>query len=198
MSLSISKLENVRTRANKTTARCPACAEAGGDRTGDHLVIQANGRFGCVVYPGDSAEVIEHRKRIFALCGDRSLKPLAVHPPVLGRLNQSQSAERPLKTGLLGRLGRAFESRFERERTQGENASADLHYRSDFEKGVLSVLSDPTPTPHRPLSKHERAVVIEWCGTDNHPFILEARNLFNATIVEIVPTAAFSPAKRRG
>jgi hypothetical protein len=56
----------------------------------------------------------------------------------------------------------------------------------------------PTPTPQRPLSEHERAVLIEWCGTDNHPFILEARDLFNATIVEIVRTADFSPVKRRG
>lgn len=61
-----------------------------------------------------------------------------------------------------------------------------------------SVRDTPTATPHRPLSEHERAVLIEWCGTDNHPLILEARELFNATIVEIVRTADFSAVKRRG
>ena len=113
MSLDISKLENVRKRGEKITARCPACAEVGHDQKGEHLVINADGRFGCVVYPGDSADAKEHRKRIFALCGDREIKPLAVHPAGLGRLGrvpESHSAVRPLKTGLLGRLGRLFQT----------------------------------------------------------------------------------------
>ena len=88
MSLDISKLENVRKRGGKVIARCPACAEAGHDQKGEHLVINADGRFGCVVYPGDSADAKEHRKRIFALCGDREIKPLAVHPSGLGRLGR--------------------------------------------------------------------------------------------------------------
>ena len=65
-------------RGGKIIARCPACAEAGHDQKGEHLVINADGRFGCVVYPGDSADAKEHRKRIFALCGDREIKPLVV------------------------------------------------------------------------------------------------------------------------
>jgi hypothetical protein len=86
MSLDISKLENVRVRGNKVTARCPACEEVGHDQKGEHLVINANGAFGCVVYPGNSADAKAHRKRMFALCGDREIKPLAVHPSTLGRL----------------------------------------------------------------------------------------------------------------
>jgi hypothetical protein len=206
MSLNISKLENVCTRVNKTTARCPACAEAGSDRTGDHLVIQADGRFGCVVCSGDSAEAIEHRKRIFALCGDREIKPLTIHRPKdtaglgrLGQVNPGQSAAPSLKTDLLGRLGRAFQSHLEPEgeSKQDDTHNTDPNHPNDSEKGVLGVLSGPTPTPHRPLSEHERAVLIEWCGTDNHLFILEARDLFNATIIEIVRTAALSPVKRQ-
>ena len=46
----------------------------------------------------------------------------------------------------------------------------------------------PTVTPHRPLSERERELLVRWCGTDNHPLIIDAINLFNATIVEIVPT----------
>ena len=107
MSLDISKLKNVRKHGGKVIGRCPACAEVGHDQKGEHLVINASGSFGCVVYPGDSAEAKEHRKRIFAFCGDREVKPLIVRSPSVGRLgrvNQSQSAGQPLKTGLLGRL----------------------------------------------------------------------------------------------
>ena len=80
MSLEIAKLENVRTRGDKKTARCPACAKAGHDQKGEHLVINEDGSFGCVVYPGDSPDARAHRKRIFALCGNRETKPLVVRP----------------------------------------------------------------------------------------------------------------------
>src|SRR5688572_12334123 len=66
MSLDQSKLEKVRRFGNGSVqARCPACAEAGNDRTGNHLRIYPDGRFGCCVNPGDR----QHRKRIFALAG---------------------------------------------------------------------------------------------------------------------------------
>jgi hypothetical protein len=190
MSLDISKLENVRTHGGKVIARCPACAEAGHDQKGEHLVINARGPFGCVVYSGDSADAKEHRKRIFALCGDREIKPLVVRPSGLGRLgrvNRSQLAETPLKTGLLGRLGRVFETHLEPERgpAQDENHNADERQLNECEKGVLAVPSDPTATPQRPLSERERDLLIRWCGTDDDAIALEARTLFNATIVGI-------------
>ena len=65
--LDVSRLENVRHSGAKTTAKCPACAEAGGDTKGEHLFIDAGGRFGCVMYPG--TEGATHRQRIFALVG---------------------------------------------------------------------------------------------------------------------------------
>jgi hypothetical protein len=190
MSLDTSKLENVRKRGGKVIARCPACAEAGHDQKGEHLVINARGPFGCVVYPGGSADAKEHRKRIFALCGDREIKPLAVHPSVLGRSRQaveSRSAVAALKTGLLGRLGRVFETHLKPERgpTQDENHNANERQLNECEKGVLAVLSDPTATPQPPLSGRERALLIRWCGTDYDPIVLEARTLFNGTIVGI-------------
>ena len=68
MSLLLDKLENLKgTPDRKMTARCPACAEGGGDTKGDHLVIFPDGRFGCAANHGDA----EHRKEIFALAGDR-------------------------------------------------------------------------------------------------------------------------------
>lgn len=66
-SLDEAKLEKVRTVGGKTIARCPACAESGGDAKGDHLFIGADGRFGCIKFPGIEGTV--HRKRIFALAG---------------------------------------------------------------------------------------------------------------------------------
>lgn len=69
MSLDLSKLEKVRELARGIMqARCPACAEGGHDRNGEHLRIYPDGRFGCCVSPKDKA----HRKHIFALVGDKT------------------------------------------------------------------------------------------------------------------------------
>jgi hypothetical protein len=182
----------VRKRGDKTTARCPACAESGNDKKGEHLVIYPRGSFACVLYPGDSADANEHRKRIFALCGNREIKPLTVRPAVLGRLGRvnehHSAAETPLKTGLLGRLGRGFESHLEPGRgpaQQRKNHNVNEHERNDCEKGVLGVLSEPTsaPTPSRPLTETEHALLVRWCGADYHPLIIDAINLFDARIV---------------
>jgi hypothetical protein len=115
MSLDVSRLKNVRMHRDKTIAGCPACAEAGHDQKGEHLLINRNGSFACVVYAGDSADAKAHRKRIFTLCGIREIAPLVVRPVpgVLGRLGrvaENHSAGAPMKTGLLGRLGRMFQT----------------------------------------------------------------------------------------
>lgn len=64
MSLDVSKLQNVRCVGGNITARCPACAERGGDKNDEnHLIIYPDGAFGCVAHQKDK----EHRKRIWAL-----------------------------------------------------------------------------------------------------------------------------------
>ena len=73
MGLDSSKLENIKKRGSITIARCPACAENGGDNKGDHLFINNEGRFGCVLYPRE--EGISHRKRIFELVGLKTERP---------------------------------------------------------------------------------------------------------------------------
>lgn len=99
MSLCISKLDKVRRLANgEIEARCPACAESGHDRTGEHLWIKPDGRFGCCANPKDS----DHRKRIFALAGDSSPKTIRVKPAAV------KVATAPTVAGVLGRLGRVF------------------------------------------------------------------------------------------
>jgi hypothetical protein len=71
MPLDISKLKNITVLNGKTTAQCPACAADGDDRKGNHLVIFPDGRFGCVVFPGNK----EHRWQIARLAGSSSHKP---------------------------------------------------------------------------------------------------------------------------
>ena len=99
MSLVLSKLEKVRHLANGSVeARCPACAEGGHDRKGEHLLIKPDGRFGCCANPKDR----EHRKRIFALVGDASPRSIKV------RVAAVKVAAPAVMAGVLGRLGRVF------------------------------------------------------------------------------------------
>jgi len=94
MSLDTAKLEKVREMANGVMqARCPACAEGGHDRAGEHLRIYPDGRFGCCIHPKDG----QHRKQIFALAGDRKPGTLTL------RLNNAPatSAARSVKADLI-------------------------------------------------------------------------------------------------
>ncbi len=97
MSLNLNKLEKVRDWADGKQARCPACAEAGQDGKGEHLRIYADGRFGCCVHPRDS----EHRKRIYALVGERSSRRGIV-------VRVASKTIGSVQNGILGRLGRVF------------------------------------------------------------------------------------------
>jgi len=68
MPLNLANLAKVKRQSNGwITARCPSCAAAGHDRNGNHLFVMPDGRFGCVVYPGDEGR--EHRKQIWAMAG---------------------------------------------------------------------------------------------------------------------------------
>lgn len=91
MPLDIERLENVRRFGEIVRAACPACREQGRDRTGEHLIVYSDGKFGCAVCPADD----EHRRRIFALTGlraDRATtapawpkasRPVPIAPPPL-------------------------------------------------------------------------------------------------------------------
>jgi hypothetical protein len=78
MGLNAEKLENVRQRGGKTTAACPACRESGADRSGEHLVILAGGKWGCIANTGDAGK--EHRRRIAELVGDDQRQPAPYRP----------------------------------------------------------------------------------------------------------------------
>jgi hypothetical protein len=98
MSLNLQKLEKARKLAGGVVqARCPACAEGGNDRTGEHLRVYPDGKFGCCVHPKDR----DHRKRIFALAGVRERQDIRVKvaTPQVAKIIQPE---------VLGRLGRVF------------------------------------------------------------------------------------------
>jgi hypothetical protein len=100
MSLDCTKLEKVVELADGAKrARCPACAESGQDRKGEHLRIYPDGKFGCCVHAGDR----DHRKRIFALAGIRERQAIRVKVA-------APKAPAVLQSGVLGRLGRVFGS----------------------------------------------------------------------------------------
>ena len=194
MSLDTSKLKNVCVRSDKTTAGCPACVEAGHDQKGEHLVINADGSFGCVVYPGDSAEAKAHRKRIFALCGDREIKPLVVRRSDLGRLgrvNQSHSAGEPLKTGLLGRLGRVFRTHLEADQIHGDREDRKAKKLNDCERGVPSVPNVSAVEPHKPHTERERAHKWRLLSSLRLPFVM----VFSEALGEMIFFCENEPTK---
>lgn len=98
MGLDRKKLQKAVDLANGLVrARCPACAESGGDSKGEHLRVYPDGRFGCCVCPGDR----EHRRRIFALAGEH------VRPGIKVR-TAAVKVGGTVRAGILGRLGRLF------------------------------------------------------------------------------------------
>ena len=102
MSLDVSKLEKVRQLADGSVqARCPACAEGGSDRHGNHLRIYPDGRFGCCVYPKDC----EHRKRIWALAGVHEPKPFTVRVKTQPAMGAARSVKAALSSFGVGTLG---------------------------------------------------------------------------------------------
>jgi hypothetical protein len=188
MSLDISKLQNVRTRPSKTTARCPACAASGADTKGEHLVITPQGRFGCVIYPGNGPDAKQHRRRIFALCGDREMKPLLVlsaKDPLFsgrsGRPFRSYPQRAPIKAGILGRLGRAFGSHAQRQSTI-ERTGFSVSEQNCIKRGVLAV-PESQLRRNRPLTEREVSI-LRRAGAESDPIIITALNLFNGMILD--------------
>lgn len=103
MSLNIDKLENVKQLGNLTVARCPACAQDGHDKKGEHLSIDQNGRFGCVVYPGESGRT--HRKKIYELTGQKQNRITITVK--LAYVRADRKVDEIIENDILGQLGRA-------------------------------------------------------------------------------------------
>ena len=154
MSLCISKLQNVRHLANGAVeARCPACAENGHDRTGEHLWIKPDGRFGCCANPKDG----DHRKRIFALVGDSAPKAIRVKPAAV------KVATAPTLAGILGRLGRVFGSANETADASRTPRTAELKSNENEQPEQLETrtLRTPLNTSARERENSERETYVQ-------------------------------------
>jgi hypothetical protein len=126
MSLDVARLEKVRELAGGLVqARCPACAEDGHDRTGEHLRIYPDGRFGCCVHPKDG----EHRKRIWALAGVRKPAEICLRVKTPPPLPSTQSVKAAL-TGNSVRTARTGKTDSETSVPSVPNLPAD-----DFRTG---------------------------------------------------------------
>ena len=149
MSLDRRKLQKLRELGNGSCqAQCPACAEAGQDRKGEHLRISPEGKFGCCVFPGDR----EHRRRIFTLAGDHGPKAIKV------RVAAAKTAA-SVQLDLLGRLGRVFSSSTERQDTTAMNIGTLgtgtylIRVREEIEKDQICVrklIDNREPVPSVP------------------------------------------------
>lgn len=85
MKIDITKLKHrkhgIRDGKKITIARCPACEEEGHDGKGEHLIVFADGRFGCVVNPVEDEDSHEHRKRVLELVGIPGTHPFGGDSP---------------------------------------------------------------------------------------------------------------------
>ncbi len=136
MGLNVKKLENVEYHGSRTIARCPACAEQGHDNKGEHLSIDEQGRFSCVVYPGNTGT--GHRKRIFALVGvndgnGKSYSKAQNKMIKVKKVNRNHGTV--IKANVLGRLGRVNQTL----KKQNENDIKEHIYNKNNEKRVPSV-----------------------------------------------------------
>lgn len=94
--LNLKKLNKVVQKDGKIVAQCPACAAAGADSTGNHLVVYPNGAYRCVASLDDA----EHSNLIFKLVGQRG--GAVSHQLTIRRLEIGESEEL-MKVGHLGR-----------------------------------------------------------------------------------------------
>ncbi len=102
MGLDTSKLQKLKLQGNAMIARCPACAQEGRDNKGNHLFIAADGRFGCVMHPGDQGR--SHRQKIFELVGKKdhiSAAKIVIKPSKKTTVN----APEVIESNIFGTLG---------------------------------------------------------------------------------------------
>ena len=141
MSLDISKLVRAKRRRGAKVARCPACAEQGHDRSGEHLFVTESGASICVVYPGYEGHT--HRQRIFELAG---LKEKPCHARTAKKpIDCSQDGFKIIKKDILGHLGHlnSTSARSGKELITDKDVNKDV--RKDMKITVPTVPTKVTP-----------------------------------------------------
>jgi|TARA_B100002003_G_scaffold220220_1_gene222421 hypothetical protein len=136
MSLKLKSIENIKYQGSRTIARCPACAEQGHDNKGNHLSIDEQGRYSCVMHLGEAGK--EHRKRIYELIGIKNGKeksPSMSYNKVIKVKEVTRNTGNVIKRDILGHLGRVSQTL----KKHNKNDIKERIYERDFEKGVPNV-----------------------------------------------------------
>jgi AAA domain len=81
--------------SDKTRMPCPACREAGSDKSGDHLTVFPSGKFSCAVHPGDKA----HNRRIIELRRDLGKDDTFPQAQSKRAISNRSASKSPLPTG---------------------------------------------------------------------------------------------------
>jgi hypothetical protein len=124
-------------------------------------MIYPDGRFGCCVFPGNR----EHRRRIFALAGERRRQPIKV------RMAPTRPSG-PILSGILGRLGRLFPSPKKNPTARdGWDGVTEVEMRStgagtpgtgeSNSGGKVGPTADPPGTPGTGSAKSKRGSRVE-------------------------------------
>ena len=168
MSINIEKLENVNDKGSRIIARCPACAEQGNDNKGEHLSIDDQGRFSCVMYSG--AAGAGHRKRIFAMIGingGNNNSYSSQQAKVIKVKKVNRNTGNIIKSNILGHLGRVKQTL----KKHNENDIKERIYNKDFEKGVPSVPSTKTEAKTCDVATEAEAplTVAKTCSECSNP-----------------------------
>ena len=181
MGLDLPKLENVRHHGTKVIARCPACAEAGNDRKGEHLFIESGGRFGCVVFPGTDG--CQHRQRIFEMTGIKTGVPngFKIRQPSF-----SVSEKKAIQKDILGRLGHI-------QTTHARKAIDEpVLQKENRNEPINSVPAVPEHGRHpvvsgaKPLYSPNELEMLQGIDNESLERIDEVKRLFNGTVVSVV------------
>ena len=172
MGLDLSQLENVKYQGSKVIARCPACAETGNDRKGEHLFIEPGGRFGCVVNPGSDGYT--HRKRIFELVGIKSTDASGFN---IRKPLSPASNEKIIQKDILGHLGHIKSTHARKE------LSDQAQQNKNVKESTISVPDVPKESLYS-YSPNELEM-LQGIDAESLKKIDEVKNMFNGTVVGV-------------
>ena len=175
MAIDSSKLENVKQHGSKVIARCPACAETGNDRKGEHLFIEPSGRFGCVVFPGNDGH--KHRQRIFELAGIKIGVPSGFK---IRKASSLISSDNPIQKNILGRLGHIHS-------THARKAIDESPLRKKIpSEPLIDVPAVPENSRH--LYSPSELEMLQGIDAESLQRIDEVKRIFNGTVVSVTDT----------
>ncbi len=170
MGLDLSKLEMVKPRGSDILARCPACAESGNDRKGEHLYVYADSRFGCVIYP--AAEGKAHRQRIFELVGMEERRAGF-------RVNQIRKfAKQPIIKNVLGHLGRL-------NLTFAYKEPLALHKDKTINEDEPKIPVPAVPAETQGIFSKEELAMLKDIDPESLQSIAEVKRIFSGTVVRV-------------